>query len=79
MIALNLHLYLPMPVLRECGIIRIIQFHFLAGAILVVRYGTGLIVCAHEIILYMAISLSMKKNIHIKITSSKHFSWYQNA
>jgi len=66
-----------MPVLRDCGIN--IQFHFSAGAILVVRYGTGLIVNAYEIILCMASILSVQKSIHIKKTSSKHFSWYQIA
>jgi len=60
-----------------CGIN--IQFHFSAGAILIVRYETGLIVYDCEIILCMARSLSMQKSIHIKITSSKHFSWYQIA
>jgi hypothetical protein len=42
-----------------------IEFHFSAGAILVVRYGTVFIVCAYEITLYVAISLLVQKNIHI--------------
>jgi len=68
-------MYLPVPILRDLWNEYTVSLS--SRTIIVVRYGTGLIVYAYEIILYMARSLSMQNSIHIKKTSSKLFSWYQ--